>query len=125
MMSSLERLRDFLWEDIKQQHLGTLLKEVPLIDEVIEEREGNYDDPADVEHEKPSHECFGQADGDQKWLQDRAHDQKPDEAKDSSRSAASGHNAAHMMTTLEVLNPPRLIISSHGRTKNVRSWTKR
>src|SRR5437763_1677013 len=34
-MSGPERLRDFLWEDIKQQHLGTFLKEVPLIDDEI------------------------------------------------------------------------------------------
>src|SRR5256714_11966103 len=39
----------------------------------------------------------------------------------SRRRATSGHNAAHMMTALEFLNPPRLIINSHGRIKNVRS----
>jgi hypothetical protein len=37
LLFRFERLRDFLWQDIKQQHLGTFLKEVPLNEEPVPE----------------------------------------------------------------------------------------
>ena len=40
-------------------------------------------------------------------------------------SETTGQSAAQMITTLDSLNPPRLVITTQGSTRVIRSWAKR
>ena len=55
-----ERVRDFLRQDIEQQRLRTLLKEVSLRDEIVEQREDDADHGAEVQDEEPDDERLRQ-----------------------------------------------------------------
>lgn len=61
-MFGLEGFRDFLGQDVQDQHLRGLLKEIPLTDKIVDRRECKRDDGADVEHKEPGYEPLGQFD---------------------------------------------------------------
>ena len=77
-----ERVRDFLRQDIEQQRLRTLLKEVSLRDEIVEQREDDRDHGAEVQDEEPGDERLRQLGRLERWLENRSHDQEQDEAHD-------------------------------------------
>ena len=56
----LKRVRDFLRQDIEEQRLRTLLEEVSLRNEIVEQREDDRDHAAEVQDEEPGDERFRQ-----------------------------------------------------------------
>ena len=84
----LERFRDFLRQDIEQQGLRALLEEVPLPDEIVEQREDDGDHAAEVQDEEPGDERLRQCGRHEMGLQNGAHDQEQDEAHDPKHGLA-------------------------------------
>ena len=66
-----ERVRDFLRQDIEQQRLRPLLKEVSLRHEIVKQREDDRDHAAEVQDEEPSDERFRQ-----RWWLERGLDNR-------------------------------------------------
>ncbi len=59
----LQRLGNLRRQDIEEQHLRSFLEEIPLADEVVEQREGDRDHSAEVEHEEQVTKCPAAAPG--------------------------------------------------------------
>ena len=128
-----ERVRDFLRQDIEQQRFGALLEEVSLRDEVVEQREHDRDHAAEVKDKEPGDKCFRQRGRLERGLEQRTHVRSRTKPtihnkvcrKSSTRSEMTGQSAAQMITALEFLKPPRLIVTSQGSARVMRSWMKR
>ena len=83
-----KRVRDFLRQDVEEQRLRTLLEEVSLRNEIVEQREDDRDHAAEVQDEEPGDERLRQRGWLERGLENRAHDQEQDEAHDPQQSLA-------------------------------------
>ena len=128
-----KRVRDFLRQDIEQQRLGPFLKEVSLRDEIIEQREDDAITTPRFKTKnqvtKASGSTAGLSEGSRTALTIRSRTKPTIHSKvwrrSSTRSETTGQSAAQMITALEFLKPPRLIVTSQGSTRVIRSWMKR